>query len=204
MTSTQMMSASFLRFLRLVLVVASMVPASLMLGCTTIIDATTSEPIHVNPGKRTLGARIDDGNIETIAEVNLRKASDQLANANITVNSYNAVVLLTGQVPTEELRQLAGTTVNEINTVRQVHNELVVGRKVRFSERAYDTWLTTKVKTQLLAIGDIEGRRVRVVTEAKTVFLMGLVSRREADRITDVVRTTRGVGKVVKVFEYID
>lgn len=204
MISTQALPASLARLLRRSAVIISLMLASLTLGCTTILDVTTSEPIYVNPGKRTLGARIDDSNIETIAEVNLKKASAQLAKANVTVNSYNAVVLLTGQVPTEELRQLAGATVNEINTVRQVHNELVVGPNVRFSERTYDTWLTTKVKTQLLAIGDIEGRRVRVVTEARTVFLMGLVSRREADRITDVVRTTRGVGKVVKVFEYID
>jgi osmotically-inducible protein OsmY len=204
MISTQALPAFLARLLRRSAVIISLMLASLTLGCTTILDVTTSEPIYVNPGKRTLGARIDDSNIETIAEVNLKKASAQLAKANVTVNSYNAVVLLTGQVPTEELRQLAGATVNEINTVRQVHNELVVGPNVRFSERTYDTWLTTKVKTQLLAIGDIEGRRVRVVTEARTVFLMGLVSRREADRITDVVRTTRGVGKVVKVFEYID
>lgn len=173
-------------------------------GCSTIIDATTSEPIHVNPGKRTLGAKIDDSNIETIAAVNLNKAHVDLAEGNVHVNSFNAVVLLTGQVATDELRQIAGDTVNKINTVRQVHNELQVGRQTSFSERAYDTWLTTKVKTQLLALGDIEGRRVRVITEAKTVFLMGLVSRREAERITDVVRTTGGVGKVVKVFEYLD
>jgi osmotically-inducible protein OsmY len=178
--------------------------ATVLNGCSTIIDVTTSEPIHVNPGKRTLGAKIDDSNIETIARVNINKAHSTLADSGIGISSYNAVVLLTGQVTNEELRLLAGETVNKINTVRQVHNELQVGRRISFSERSYDTWLTTKVKTQLLVIGDIEGRRVRVITEAKTVFLMGMVSRREADKITDVARTTGGVGKVVKVFEYID
>jgi|SRR5690606_10882271 osmotically-inducible protein OsmY len=173
-------------------------------GCTRIIEATTSEPIYVNPGKRTLGAKIDDSNIETIAAVNLAKAHPQIADGNVHVNSYNAVVLLTGQVASDKARQLAGETVNKINTVRQVHNEIQVRPPLPLSERAYDTWLTTKVKSQLLVLGDIEGRRVKVVTEAKTVFLMGLVSRREADRITDVVRTTGGVGKVVKVFEYLD
>lgn len=176
----------------------------LLYGCSTLIDATTNEPIHVNPGKRTLGAKIDDSNIETIAKVNLNKAHAQLANGHVEVHSHNAVVLLTGQVPSEEVRILAGETVNKINTVRQVHNELQVGRRTTFTERSYDSWLTTKVKTQLLAIGDIEGRRVRVITEAKTVYLMGMVSRHEADRITEVTRTTGGVGKVVKVFEYLD
>lgn len=178
--------------------------ATVLNGCSTIIDVTTSEPIHVHPGKRTLGAKIDDSNIETIARVNLNKAHSSLADSNIGISSYNAVVLLTGQVANEELRFLAGETVNKINTVRQVHNEIQVGPRINFSARSYDSWLTTKVKTQLLAIGDIEGRRVRVITEAKTVFLMGMVSRREADKITDVARTTGGVGKVVKVFEYID
>lgn len=178
--------------------------AGLLHGCSTIIDATTSEPIQIHPGKRTLGAKIDDTNIETIATVNINKAHPDLADSNVNVNSFNGVVLLTGQVPTEELRLLAGETVNKIVTVRQVHNELQVANPLTFSERSYDTWLTTKVKTQLLVLGDIEGRRVRVISEAKTVFLMGLVSRREADRITDVVRTTGGVGKVVKVFEYLD
>jgi osmotically-inducible protein OsmY len=178
--------------------------ATCLTGCSTIIDVTTSEPIHVNPGKRTLGAKIDDSNIETIAAVNLNKAHPQLANGNVHVNSFNAVLLITGQVASDQARQIANETLNKISTVRQVHNELQVRRPTTFSERSYDTWLTTKVKSQLLALGDIEGRRVRVITEAKTVFLMGLVSRREADRITEVVRTTGGVGKVVKVFEYID
>lgn len=178
--------------------------ATCFTGCSTIIDVTTSEPIHVNPGKRTLGAKIDDSNIETIATVNLNKAHPQLANGNVHVNSFNAVLLITGQVASDQARQIASATINKISTVRQVHNELQVSRPTTFSERSYDTWLTTKVKTQLLLLGDIEGRRVRVITEAKTVFLMGLVSKREADRITEVVRTTGGVGKVVKVFEYID
>lgn len=186
------------------LVIALLSGVVALQGCSTIIDVTTSEPIHVNPGKRTLGAKIDDSNIETIATVNLNKAHAQLANSNVHVHSYNAVILLTGQVPSEEIRHLAGETVNKISTVRQVHNELQVGRRTSFSEQSYDTWLTTKVKTQLLVLGDIEGRRVRVITEAKTVFLMGIVSRREADRITEVTRTTGGVGKVVRVFEYLD
>lgn len=173
-------------------------------GCARIIDVTTSEPIYVHPGKRTLGARIDDRQIATIAKVNLHKAHPGLFEGRIAVDSHNAVVLLTGQVATPELVQLAGVTVEKINTVRQVHNELQVGPIAPVSTRSYDTWLTTKIKTQLLADPDIDAGRVRVITEAKTVFLMGMLSRREADRVTDIARTTGGVKKVVKVFEYID
>jgi len=173
-------------------------------GCSSLINVTTSEPLQVNPGKRSVGARIDDSRIQTIAEVNLKKAHAGIPNGNVHVNTFNGVVLLTGQVANDEIRQIAGETVNKINPVRQVHNEIEVRPNAVVTEKSYDTWLTTKVKGQLLARGDIEGRRVKVVSEGKTVFLMGLVSRDESERITEITRTTRGVGKVVRVFEYID
>ena len=173
-------------------------------GCARLIEATTSEPIYVHPGKRTVGATIDDRNIETIAMVNMIKAHPGLADARIIVNSHNGVVLLTGQVASNDLRQMASDTVNKISTVRQLHNELQVGPYVPMSTRTYDTWLTTKIKTKLIANKEIDNSRVRVITEAKTVFLMGMVSRREAEIVTDIARTTGGVRKVVRVFEYIN
>lgn len=173
-------------------------------GCARLIEATTSEPIYVHPGKRTVGATIDDRNIETIAMVNMIKAHPGLADARIIVNSHNGVVLLTGQVASNDLRQMASDTVNKISTVRQLHNELQVGPYVPMSTRTYDTWLTTKIKTKLMANKEIDSGRVRVITEAKTVFLMGMVSRREAEIVTDIARTTSGVRKVVRVFEYIN
>lgn len=173
-------------------------------GCSTLVGATTSEPIELNPGKRTLGIKIDDSQIETIASVNLDKTHAKLKEAPIEVHSYNAVVLLVGQVPNNELRDLAGKTVTKINNVRQVHNELEVQPPISLLERTNDTWLGTKVKTKLLASRDVEGGRVDVITENGIVYLMGLVSRTEADRITDIVRHTGGVRKVVRVFEYIE
>lgn len=173
-------------------------------GCAALIDVTTSKPIYVHPGERTLGAKIDDSRIETIAKVNLKKAHQGLFDGRILVHSHNAVILLTGQVATADLVQLAGETLEKIHTVRQVHNELQVGPIIPVSTRAYDSWLTTKIKTQMMADSNIPGDRVRVTSEAKTVFLMGMVSRSEAERVTDIARTTSGVRKVVRVFEYID
>ncbi len=173
-------------------------------GCTTIVDATTREPIELNPGKRSLGMRIDDSQIETIASVNINKAHKRLDEAPIDVHSYNAVVLLVGQVPDAELRSLAGKTADAIHSVRQVHNELEVDAPISFMTRTNDNWLATKVKTKLYASRDVEGGRVKVIAENASVYLMGLVSRAEADRITDIVRDTGGVKRVVRVFEYID
>jgi len=173
-------------------------------GCAQIINVTTSEPLQINPGKRTLGTKIDDGHLETVTRVNLMKASPELADANINVDCFNGILLLTGEVDNQSLRQLAGDTATKINTLREVHNELLVRPATEFGERTYDNWLATKIRTKLLADSRVESGRIRVIAEAKNVYLMGLVSRHEAGIITDVVRKTAGVVQVIKVFEYID
>ena len=176
---------------------------TILSGCAKIITVTTSEPIQISTNKRTLGTRINDEQLETIARVNLNKASKQLEDAHINIDSFNGIILLTGQAPNEQLRNLAGDTVGKINSVRQVHNELTVGPAAYLKARSKDGWITTKIKTKLV-VSSIQSRRIIITTEAKTVFLMGLVSRYEADRITKVAQTTRGVRQVVKVFEYVD
>jgi len=177
---------------------------SLCSGCSTIISAFSPDPIQRNPGKRTFGAVIDDEQIETISYVNLDKGSEALADAHISVTSYNGVVLLTGQVSSKDLRREASQIISDITKVRQVHNELQVQGTTSFLARTNDTWLTTKVKTRLLANEDINGRRIKVVTESGVVYLMGLLSRVEAEQAAEVVRTTGGVQKVVTAIEYID
>ena len=176
---------------------------TILTGCAKIITVTTSEPIQISTNKRTLGTKINDEQLETIARVNLNKASKQLEDAHINIDSFNGIVLLTGQAPSEQLRILAGETVGKINSVRQVHNELTVGPAAYLKSRTKDSWITTKIKTKLV-VSSIQSRRILITTEAQTVFLMGLVSRYEADRITRVAQTTNGVKQVVKVFEYVD
>jgi osmotically-inducible protein OsmY len=172
-------------------------------GCARVIHATTSEPVQINNNKRSLGTKLNDDRLETYARVNILKADPAFENARINIDSFNGLLLLTGQVPTEQLRQLAGNTVGAINSVRQVHNELQVGPSARFGSQSLDTWITTKIKSRLVA-SRIQSRRIHIITEAQTVFLMGLVSRYEADRIVEVARTSDGVQQVVKVFEYVD
>jgi osmotically-inducible protein OsmY len=88
--------------------------------------------------------------------------------------------------------------------VREIHNELVVGEPTNFALRSQDSWITTKVKAQLVADSDTESNRVKVITEMQTVYLMGMVTHAEADHITNMVSHTGSVQKVVKVFEYLD
>lgn len=173
-------------------------------GCASIIEATTDEPIQLDKGKRTLGATVDDQQLEIIAKVNLKKASEELKNAHITVVAFNGIILLTGQVPRNDLRLEAGETVKKIHKVRQVFNEIQVQGKTSLLSRTNDAWLTTKVKSNLLANRDIDSGRIKIVTEDGIVYMLGLLSRVEADRAAQAISRIGGVQKVVKAVEYID
>lgn len=177
---------------------------TLLSGCTTVLDATTDQPLRVDPGKRSFGSYIDDQKLETVIGVNLRKHGPDLKAAHINVVSFNGVVLLTGQVSSNRLREQAGTIAGKVHGVRQVFNEVQIQGNTSMLSRTNDTWLTTKVKTVLLGHKDIDSGRIKVVTENGTVFLLGLLSRAEADKAANVVSHTQGVQKVVKAIEYID
>ncbi|WP_444884047.1 BON domain-containing protein [Microbulbifer sp. PSTR4-B] len=183
---------------------SALAATALLGGCSTVMEATHDGPIQQDPGKRSLGTYIDDERIETIVTVNINKAHPDLKTSNIDVTSFNGVVLLTGQVPDQELRLLAGRTANQVQNVRQVYNETQVRGKVTFLASTSDAWLTTKVKTNLLAHKEIDGARIKVVTENGVVYLMGLLTPAEAERAADLTRSIGGVQKVVKAVEYIN
>lgn len=173
-------------------------------GCSEVLHLTSSKPMEMKANDRTLGAKFSDREIETVARVNIKKADRQLEHAHVNIDSYNGLVLLTGQVPSDELRNLVADTVYKLNPVREVHNELVVGPATDFAARSVDSWISTKIKSQLLADETTRNARVHFITEMKTVYLMGAVTRAEAERIVSTVSRTGDVVQVVKVFEYID
>lgn len=177
----------------------------LLQGCAAVIGAVSGdEPIEQAPTDRTMGVVIDDEVVETIAVVNLRKASPGLAESNIHVTSFNGSVLLTGQVRAESLRGEAQAIVAEVKNVRRVYNELEVTGPTSMLTRSSDTWITGKVKSLLLADKGVPGRDIKVVTENGIVYLMGLIRRADADAATEVARNAGGVRKVVRIFEYVD
>ncbi|MFV8782245.1 BON domain-containing protein [Microbulbifer sp. SA54] len=177
---------------------------ALLGGCATVLDATHDGPIQPDPGERTFGTYIDDQQLETITKVNIGKAHPALKAANIDVTSFNGVILLTGQVPDNELRNLAGRTAQQAHSVRQVYNEIQVRGTTSVLARTSDTWLTAKVKGVLLADKEIDSSRIKIITENGVVYLMGLLTRQEAENAAEVARTVGGVQKVVKAVEYID
>jgi osmotically-inducible protein OsmY len=191
-------------FSRITLLSLTLCTSLFMTGCAEVINAATRKPIEMKANERTMGAKLNDNEIETAAKVNIKKADPQLEHAHINIDSFNGIVLLTGQIPSDELRNLIADTVYKLNPVREIHNELVVGEPTNFAARSQDTWISTKIKTQLLADSETESRRVHFVTENQAVFLMGIVTHAEADRIVNMVSHTADVQKVVKVFEYVD
>lgn len=174
-------------------------------GCSSVLTATRDGPIDDNRGTRTIGSKIDDSLIETKAAVNIAKAHPDLENgSNIVVASYNGVVLIAGQTPRSELKELAEQAASSVQRVKRVHNELQVLPPSSGLARSNDAWLTTKIKTQMLANQDVPGSRIKVITENGIVYLLGLVSRQEGNRATAVVQGVSGVQRIVKLFEYID
>ncbi|MDZ7686868.1 MAG: BON domain-containing protein [Gammaproteobacteria bacterium] len=159
---------------------------------TTAADASFRRS---QPGRR---------NDETRAKKALRDAHPDLEDAHLSVTSFNGVVLLTGQVPSEEAKEVASKTVGELRHVKTLHNELQVAGPTSMVARYNDGWLSTKVKTALVTDEAIEGSRVKVVTEDGVVYLMGLMTRNEADAIVEKARQVFGVQKIVKAFEYIN
>jgi len=166
--------------------------------------ASVSGPASENLGKRTLGTQWDDQMIESRSNSNIKSAHPEIDSSHINVTSFNGVVLLTGQVPSEAASNAVFNAVEGLRKVKLVHNELEIAGPTSLMSRTNDTWLTAKVKTALLTSGDIEGGRVKVITEDSVVYLMGLLTKNEADLAVDVARGVFGVQKIVKVFEFIN
>lgn len=185
------------------LLAASLGSLVILSGCSSLISATWEEPIQEDRGSRTLGNYLEDEVIETKTLVNLNKGSVALRNSHVGATSYNGLVLLTGQVPNAATKEEAERITSQIREVRKVHNELEIAGPTSSIVRSNDIYLTSRVKLQLLAERNINGGRIKVVTENSTVYLMGLVSQKEADLAVRIVRTITGVQKIVKAFEYI-
>ena len=154
--------------------------------------------------RRTTGTLIDDETIELKLLDALKADNEVWEQTHINGTSYNNILLLTGEAPSETLRQRVAAIGAGIRKVREVHNEIRVAAPSSLPSRSSDAWVTSKVKTAMINADEVDSLRIKVVTEAGVVYLMGLVSRAEADAATDVARRVGGVQRVVKVFEYTD
>jgi osmotically-inducible protein OsmY len=177
----------------------------LLTGCATVIDQTTSEPISDNRGSRTAGQFIDDETAEIAIAVNLKKASPELKVSNINVKVYNGVVLVAGQVPSEDARQIAEKVATQHRGVVRVINQLEIAGKATIIAEINDLTISTQVKALVLKdLGRDVYQRTLITTENSIVYVMGFVSKTEATALENVVSSVRGVKRIVRVFEYIE
>ena len=152
--------------------------------------------------RRTSGTYVEDQGIEIKAEKAIIEQVGVNIHANVT--SFNRNVLITGEAFNQESKDKAEAIAKNIENVKSVTNEVIIAGKSTLSGRSNDTYLTTKVKGRMLKENRFPANYVKVVTENFTVYLMGLVTHKEADDAVEIARGTEGVEKVVKVFEYIE
>jgi osmotically-inducible protein OsmY len=153
--------------------------------------------------RRTEGTYIEDGTIADTATTRIKnKYADKV---HINVNSYNRKVLVTGEVADEAVKADITRIIGGVQNVTAINNELAIGLLSSLSSRSGDALITSNVNLRLRDSGkDLRADRVEVVTENSIVYLLGLVTRAEAAIANEVTRTSRGVKKVVPLFEYID
>lgn len=170
-------------------------------GCVPVlIGAGGAAAVTSLQDRRSTGTQLDDESIEVRASNRLSDRFGDRAHTNIT--SYNRIALITGEVPDERTREEAEKIVLAVPGVRGVTDDLQIAGISSLASRANDSYLTSKVRGRLLDTKRISPVHVKVVTEAGVVYLMGLVTEPEADEAVEIARTTGGVRKVVKAFEY--
>lgn len=173
-------------------------------GCAGLVVAGAATTAVMVSDNRSIGAQIDDQNIEIKAANALGKNEALMKVSRISTISNNGHVLLVGQTSNEDYRQQAENIVRSVAGVSKVYNEIRVAGLISLSQRSSDSWLTTKTKSLLLDDPEVNPLKIKVVTENSEVFLIGLVTREEAAKAVEITRNINGVKRVVKVFQYVE
>jgi osmotically-inducible protein OsmY len=183
------------------LLAVSALAASLSACVPLVVGGAAVGGAFVAVDRRTSGAQLDDEGIELKA---VNRIGDYFGDkVHVNVTSYNRQVLLTGEVPTAEQKERVEQIVKQVENVRSVVNEVGVMATSSLSSRSSDTLVTGKVKATFVDAKDLQSNSFKVLTERGTVYMMGRVTQREADRATQLVRTISGVSRVVRVFEIV-
>ncbi|MDX2217956.1 MAG: BON domain-containing protein [Burkholderiales bacterium] len=185
---------------RLMLLALVTLATPLLSGCFTLAATGIVATAVSVDDRRSTGFQVEDESIEWKAAARIR---EQFKDTHIIAVSYNLSVLLVGQVPTEDVKKQAEMAIRGIPNVKNVVNELTVAGNTSIAARANDGLITTNVKARMVGNGRVSPNHVKVVTENSVVYLLGIVTEAEGNAATDIARTTSGVSRVVKVFEYI-
>lgn len=172
-------------------------------GCAVATVVAVTAGATMIADRRSFSKQIDDQKIEFVSHNELRKQTAINKNTNIHVVSMNGIVLVVGQAPNTYLRDLAIKTIQDVPDIVMIYNQIRISSNTGVSTKSTDTWLTSRVKSKLLASGDVNAEDFKVVTENSEVFLLGLVTKEEAHVAVEITRNIDGVSRVFKAFEYI-
>jgi len=176
---------------------------SALQGCAVATVVAVTAGATMVADRRTFSKQIDDQRIEFIAHNELAKQKALSKNANLHVVSMNGSVLIIGQTPNTYLRDLAIKAIEDVPDIVVIHNQIRISSTTAVTTQSNDVWLTSKVKSALLANAEVNAKDIKVVTENSEVFLLGLVSKKEANIVVEITRNISGVSRVFKAFEYI-
>lgn len=170
-------------------------------GCVTAVATGVGAGALMIADRRNAETYLADEAIEIRA---FNRINEKFADkVHVNVTSYNLKVLLTGEVPDAGIKDELEKAIAGVANVKGVTNEVTIGASSSFGARSNDTYITSKVKARFIDANKFQANHVKVVTEAGTVFLLGMVTRKEADDAAEIARTTADVKKVVRVFEYV-
>jgi osmotically-inducible protein OsmY len=192
------MKLTLQRTAALALVVTSLAGLS---GCFPVLVGGAVMGTLVATDRRTSGTVVEDEGIELRASSRIKESLGDRGHINVT--SYNRQVLLSGEVPSAQDKQLVEQIVSRVDNVRNIVNELAVMGNASLTQRSSDSLVTGRVKASLVDAKDLFSNAFKVVTERGTTYIRGRVTAREAKRATEVVSATSGVQKVVRIFEII-
>lgn len=173
-------------------------------GCAAVVASTAATGVMVAQDRRTTGTIVDDKGIEFKAMQAVHRNLEHDEKSRVSVVSYNNRVLLLGQAPNEQVKSKIEETVKRVAKVKQIHNEMTVGKPAPLISRTSDSYITTKIKSAMVFNKDFNPTRTKVITENGIVYLLGIVTPEEEEIAVDIARHTKGVKKVVKIFEYKD
>lgn len=171
-------------------------------GCVGVMLGGAAGGASVVNDPRTTGSQVEDQSIEIKAGNLIRGDAELNQQSHINVTSYNQVVLVTGETPTEDMRNRLIEMVKGIEKVRTVHNEVTIGAPSPVTSRSKDSWLTTNVKGRIVGAKELSAIKIKVVTEAANVYLLGMVTQAEGNLAAQLASQIPGVLRVVKLFEY--
>lgn len=171
-------------------------------GCFPVVAAGVGTAVMISQDRRSRDTFIEDQQIETAASELIDQQFKSAMHVNVT--SYNHRVLISGEVLDESAKASIGKIVSDIRNVRDVNNDLVISSISSLASRSNDGLITSNVKLRFVNDKRFNADHIKVVTENGTVYLMGIVNHAEADSATEVTSTTKGVQRVVRMFEYLN